>query len=452
MRLSDMIRQSLQNLLRHKGRTFLTVLGVIVGCCSVVSLVSIGIGYSQVQQASLEQMGDLTKIYISVPYTDSGKKLDDTVVSQLKGIDHIKAIIPKVSYYETTMYAGNQERYKATYFEITGESYSNLELEGYELLEGEWAGLDKKNEIVVGEHLAYSLMDTMRPEGHNYIDIDAYYDWETQDFYDLPDPYIDLTNKTVKIVFGYEYEDSEEKTLSVEMKVGGVMKNTEGRWSSTDNGVFMDIDTLLGLLDKYELLNGNKKRSEQGYDSITVKADEIKNVESVEKEIQRNNLSTYSMDDMRKSTENMVRQAELMLGGIGAIALFVAALGIANTMIMAITERIREIGIMKALGCFIRNIREMFLLEAGFIGLIGGMIGIGLSFMISFLLNRFAPDLLFAGDYGYMMDPGASKISVIPWWLALFAVLFSMLVGIVAGLYPARRAVRISVLDAIRHE
>lgn len=94
MKFSDMVRQSLQNLLRHKGRTFLTVLGVIVGCCSVVALASIGIGYSEVQQAILEQMGDLTKITVSAPYNDANKILDDAAVTEMKSISHVRAVIP----------------------------------------------------------------------------------------------------------------------------------------------------------------------------------------------------------------------------------------------------------------------------------------------------------------------------------------------------------------------
>ena len=98
------------------------------------------------------------------------------------------------------------------------------------------------------------------------------------------------------------------------------------------------------------------------------------------------------------------------------------------------------------------DIRKMFLLEAGCIGLLGGVIGIGLSYGISAIMNAAGTGTMFGNEYDYLIDSSTMTISVIPWWLAVFAVLFSILVGVVAGLYPAEKAVRIPALDAIRHE
>ncbi|MFQ6976355.1 MAG: ABC transporter permease [Oscillibacter sp.] len=100
--------------------------------------------------------------------------------------------------------------------------------------------------------------------------------------------------------------------------------------------------------------------------------------------------STYSMQSMRDELNKQTRQIELMLGGLGAISLLVAAIGITNTMIMSISERTKEIGIMKALGCYVRDIRAMFLMEAGSIGLLGGILGLIFSFIISVIINLFS--------------------------------------------------------------
>ena len=138
----------------------------------------------------------------------------------------------------------------------------------------------------------------------------------------------------------------------------------------------------------------------------------------------------------------------MILGGLGAISLLVAALGITNTMIMSIYERTREIGVMKVLGCVIGNIRTMFLIEAGMIGFIGGVAGIAISYLLSFLLNTLA-----ANGGGVMGLGGAGgQISIIPAWLALGALVFSTMVGLVSGFSPANRAVKISALTAIRQE
>ena len=162
---------------------------------------------------------------------------------------------------------------------------------------------------------------------------------------------------------------------------------------------------------------------------------------------------TSSMESIRKPMEQEARQKQMMLGGLGAISLFVAALGITNTMIMSISERTREIGVMKSLGCFVKDIRRIFLLEAGCIGFLGGIAGGILSYGISALMN-FAAARSASDSLDFMMGAGAepSKLSVIPWWLAVFAVLFSVAIGVGAGYYPANKAVKISALEAIKHD
>lgn len=141
----------------------------------------------------------------------------------------------------------------------------------------------------------------------------------------------------------------------------------------------------------------------------------------------------------------------MMLGGLGGISLFVAAIGITNTMVMSITERRKEIGIMKALGWYVKDIRKLFLAEAGAIGLFGGLLGCVISLGISFFMNL-------AASRGEMPSLGdnfggaSSSMSVIPLWLLLFAVVFSVGIGLSSGYYPAHKAVKISALEAIRNE
>ena len=141
-----------------------------------------------------------------------------------------------------------------------------------------------------------------------------------------------------------------------------------------------------------------------------------------------------------KQTQNQMKTIQMVLGGIGAVSLFVAAIGIANTMMMSIYERTKEIGILKVLGCDLRDIGKMFLLEAGFIGFAGGLSGLVLSYSLSAVINFIAKNSSYQG------------ISFIPLWLALLALAFSVLVGMAAGFFPAHRAMKLSPLAALKNE
>jgi ABC-type antimicrobial peptide transport system permease subunit len=136
-----------------------------------------------------------------------------------------------------------------------------------------------------------------------------------------------------------------------------------------------------------------------------------------------------------------------LLGSVGGLALLVAALGVANTMMMAIYERTREIGVLKALGASAREIRRLFTIEAGMIGLIGGVFGLIFGSLLGKLVDWIAHRYLISEGI-----TGVGDLSVVPWWLAVGALVFAAVVGILAGLYPAARAARLDPVTALRHE
>ncbi|OYO43015.1 hypothetical protein CG709_20645 [Lachnotalea glycerini] len=180
------------------------------------------------------------------------------------------------------------------------------------------------------------------------------------------------------------------------------------------------------------------------YSQAYVKVDEMNNVLTVQKQIKEMGFEATSNAEYLKTMQKQYRSIQAVLGGIGAVSLFVAAIGIANTMMMSIYERTKEIGIIKVLGCGLSNIRTMFLAEAAFIGFIGGFFGLILSYLISFIINKFL-----AGMYGYT---DTQTLSYIPLWLPLVALVFAILVGMLAGFFPALRAMKLSPLAAIRNE
>ena len=217
----------------------------------------------------------------------------------------------------------------------------------------------------------------------------------------------------------------------------------------------MDINALKALIQD---LTG-KTDTKFEYSSINVKAESLDAVADVEQSIKDLGYSTYSMQSMRDELNKQTRQIELMLGGLGAISLFVAAIGITNTMIMSVSERTKEIGIMKALGCYVRDIRAMFLMEAGSIGLLGGVLGLLFSYIISVGINLFSFGAFGGGGVTWELIKQAliggenvTRVSVIKPELIIFALVFSVMVGLVSGYQPANKAVKISALEAIRNE
>ena len=174
--------------------------------------------------------------------------------------------------------------------------------------------------------------------------------------------------------------------------------------------------------------------------------DKIDNVTEIQKMINDMGYEAYSNADWIQQQQQQMGLIQAVLGGIGAVSLLVAAIGIANTMMMSIYERTKEIGIMKVLGCNLGDIRMLFLLEAAFIGLIGGAVGLALSYGISVLLNN----VLKLGEVMAGMEGAA--ISYIPPWLALASLGFAIVVGMLAGFFPSLRAMKLSPLAAIRNE
>jgi len=192
-----------------------------------------------------------------------------------------------------------------------------------------------------------------------------------------------------------------------------------------------------------------KGPSPDDYEFIWVRTKDVDATKEVSKALKERGYQAYSMADNLEGIEKMSKTIQAILGGIGSITLLVAALGIINTMIMSIYERTREIGIMKVIGASFFDVRMLFLTEAGLIGLMGGIFGLGLSYGASRIINHFGSGFINRG-----MPPGeiTNSLSVIPLWLTLFALGFSILIGVVAGLYPADRAVRLSPISAIRNE
>lgn len=449
MKHEDLLRVCLQNLLRRKSRTILTVLGVLIGCCSIVIMVSLGIGMKESQEKLLSELGDLTIITVTAPQKGHGKKkLDDKLLKEIRALDGVEGVTPKLGFdaYSCRLLAGPGNRYVADWSMLAGLDTAQMDKMGYQLTDGTYPAAP--GEVAVGQYFAYNFRDTLRPEGANTINRwDSGMD-EDGRLLPPPDAYFDPLKQPLTL----EVTGADGSTFTVPLKAVGAVKEDNAKGYETSDGVMMSVADLQALLKR--AANGRSTpNSTPAYDSVLVKVSGIKQVDPVETAIKNLGYSTESMESIRKPMEKEARQKQMMLGGLGAISLIVAALGITNTMIMSISERTKEIGVMKSLGCYVYDIRVLFLAEAGAIGFIGGVIGSVISFVISLVINLVSLGFALENFLPAMLGAeGISRVSVIPPWLYLFALVFSVFIGLGSGYYPANKAVQIPALEAIKSE
>jgi putative ABC transport system permease protein len=186
--------------------------------------------------------------------------------------------------------------------------------------------------------------------------------------------------------------------------------------------------------------------TERSYIAVSVRVRNSRDVPSVEDVIRRMGFNAFSILDASRTMQRVFAVLDLFLGIFGSLALAVASLGIINTLVMAILERRREIGILKALGASDRDVKRLFFAEAGAMGIVGGVLGVALGWMIGKVIN--------AGTNIYMHQQNLPSVTIwsVPWWLMLGALVFSLGVSLVSGLYPAARAAKLDPVKALRYE
>ncbi len=194
----------------------------------------------------------------------------------------------------------------------------------------------------------------------------------------------------------------------------------------------------------WDLLDSGE--GEREYDSIHVKVGEMGELEAVGDAIEEMGFGTITLADYLDEMKRTFLLMDALLGAVGTIALFVAGLGIVNTMVTSILERTREIGVMKAIGGSEAEIRWIFFIEAATIGVLGGILGLGRGWVVTKIANVAANAYL--RPYG--MAPAA--FFHMPIWLILGAIGFSVVVSLLAGIYPAARAARVDPVKALRHD
>lgn len=466
MNKRDLIRLALKNFLRRKTRSILTILGVLIGTASIVVMISLGIGMNESYRRQLSRMGSLNIIEVNTwSFVEDGKGggystqkvLDDKAIAEIASIDGIEAIMPAFQA-NLKLVSGKY----STYANIYGIDPDILEAFDFKVAEGRLLTKEDTTALLFGCQTPYNFYNP-RNSGGRYGRM-YFYGGSMGGGAERPEPDVDVLNDKMVMTFDMSYGERRPAGSSGQQnnrppklyKVKGVGILEESQ-DEKQYSIYMNIDYLKKIMKENERNQSSsgvrivgRSQSEEGYQQAKVKVNNIDNVKMVSDKIKEMGYGTYSLSDILDSMQEQSATMQAVLGGIGAISLFVAALGITNTMIMSIYERTREIGVMKVLGCLLGDIRSMFLFEAGMIGFIGGVTGISFSYGASYLLNKFAArGLLGGGGFGGGPD---SIISLIPVWLAVAALGFATLVGLISGFMPARRAMKLSALEAIKTE
>lgn len=431
MSIADLLSLIIDNLSRRKGRVALTAVGVVIGTTAVVILVSLGAGLQKDARERFGSVGDLTIVHVWPGFMGPGPAggepapalITNQTIAEISAIPGVAAVVPQDGIRGWAFLSVGQLEGGG---QILGLPRDALQQLGYST-QGGMLELERGT-AVVGSTVPNQFYSPRPRPGQE------------------PPPPPELVDRQVTMVLVKQAEDGVEVRKKVRLRIVGMLREVG---DEPDFSIYLPIEDV----DAHNawLMGKRINHDTEGYNGLKVKASKLEDVVDIKDQIVAMGYSAYTQQDTVESVTGFFTILQVVFGGVGAISLLVAAIGIANTMAMAILERTREIGLMKAVGATNRHVLSVFLGEAAGIGFLGGLGGVTIGWGLGQVLNVLIMAYL-AGQSAQTGAPPPTVAVYTPLWLPIFALVFSTIIGFLSGLYPALSAATLAPVTALKYE
>ncbi|PXW89183.1 acetoin utilization transport system permease protein [Streptohalobacillus salinus] len=440
MRFKDQVYFVRENMKKNKMRIFMTVLATAMGTAFLIVLASVAFGLHGTLIKEILQQETINQVNIYGKEDAEGSGITDQDITYFESLDNVRAVKKSNRLDQAPQVVIND--YAAT-ADVVAVDFEALEKGGTTLQSGRYPRA--ANEVVVGVDFDQTLVEIG-------ADDNAIYDEENErratSYYQGK-----LVDQTLTMTIERQIDPDTFEEKAFPLTIVGVKEEPAEEWQR-DQSVTISYALLQQFSDYTQTQNAALYPPDENmtfsYQEIALQSDNLEHVTALSETLNDEGYFAYSVAAELKQINLLFTIAKAGLVFIGTIAIIIASIGIFNTMTMAVTERAPDIGIMKAIGASPKTIKQIFLLESSFIGILGALIGTAVSYLISMLVNVGLPLIL--GTVFEDTVPEGFKFSSIPPSLVLIAFLICLIVTLVSGSRPAKKATRIDVLSALRRE